>query len=127
MSAEVPMADEYIDVVLYSIWGNKFKILYGTISELKIREPDTAFRNDGCFYTTSLFSSTDNMRIRRFTVSAAPGVVYNRMVWFKSENEKRAKELLLKNEFRLIKELDDKIVSHRECIKLLEAYERRQL
>ena len=107
---------------LYSLWKDEFHVYEGYICKTSNsynfdREPEFQIRYFFIIDEDQIVSSSQK---RSYNCGEEEGEVYNKVLWLREPDERKAKDIFVKYESYQIKQLQDKINKHRKLIKLLE-------
>lgn len=99
------------NIYLYSCWRGPIKLYKGTVYLMEGHDDVGIFFNH----------PESDLEKKRYLCSSKEGVVYNSVVWLKTENESHAKELLIAYLRNKIKDFNEQISSLLEKIDNVEA------
>ena len=99
------------EVYLYTLWCGKIREYRG---ELWVRHRNE--RNES-YYVKVL--DDDGNQVKLLNCWKHEGIVWNKGVWLYESNKRRAAEIMIRNEKKMIAELNFKIKGHEEVIESL--------
>lgn len=99
------------EVYIYTLWCGKLREYRG---ELWVRHKNESNEN---YYVKVL--DDDNMPVKLLNCFKHEGVVFNKAVWLYETDKRRAAEIMIQNEKKMIAELNFRIKNHEEVIESL--------